>query len=232
MCSGSCQTRFSRSCYDVKNPCSAGGIEGRSQRLQLLRKEFSMSITTSTPQLRDVLLMLDCQVIVCVRSVWVPGLYLADLCCVSSRASLEAKPRSQCDDVAGDRVVLRCLSLVMMMWASHFQTCPFADYFSCRAVSIGACSQSVCAYSERRTLKVVERTLNELVKHGLCAEQDLTTKTFSIGVVGEDFGFASHDDDVSPLLEGLDERAQGRARPAQPTGEPAEKLMNQWNLTW
>lgn len=59
-------------------------------------------------------------------------------------------------------------------------------------------------------MKVVERTLNELVKHGLCAEQDLTTKTFSIGVVGEDFGFASHDDDVSPLLEGLDERPQGR----------------------
>lgn len=82
-------------------------------------------------------------------------------------------------------------------------------------------------------MKVMERTLNELVKHGLCAEQDLTTKTFSIGVVGEDFEFASHDDDdVSPLLEGLDERPQRRARPAQPTDEPAEKLMNQWNLTW
>uniref|UniRef100_A0A8P0TPD1 Proteasome 20S subunit alpha 1 n=1 Tax=Canis lupus familiaris TaxID=9615 RepID=A0A8P0TPD1_CANLF len=112
-----------------------------------------------------------------------------------------------------------------------FQTCPSANYFDCRAMSIGARSQSARTYLERHMSGFMECNLNELVKHGLHAlretlpaEQDLTTKNVSIGIVGKDLEFTIYDDDdVSPFLEGLEERPQRRAQPAQPDDEPAEK---------
>nr|KAF6343040.1 hypothetical protein mPipKuh1_010760 [Pipistrellus kuhlii] len=78
----------------------------------------------------------------------------------------------------------------------------------------------------------MECNLNELVKHNLRAlretiptEQDLTTKNVSIGPVSKDLEFMIYndDDDVSPFLEGLEERPQRKAQPAQPADEPAEK---------
>ncbi|EHA97307.1 Proteasome subunit alpha type-1 [Heterocephalus glaber] len=58
-------------------------------------------------------------------------------------------------------------------------------------------------------------------------EQDLTTKNVSIGIVGKDLEFTLYDDDdgddVSPFLEGLEERPQRKAQPAQLADEPAEK---------
>lgn len=112
-----------------------------------------------------------------------------------------------------------------------FQTCPSANYFDCRAMSIGARSQSARTYLERHMSGFMECNLNELVKHGLRAlretlpaEQDLTTKNVSIGIVGKDLEFTIYDDDdVSPFLEGLEERPQRKAQPAQPADEPAEK---------
>ena len=72
-----------------------------------------------------------------------------------------------------------------------FQTCPSANYFDCRAMSIEARSQSARTYLERHMSGFTECNLNELVKHGLRAlwetlpaEQDLTTKNVSIGIVG------------------------------------------------
>ncbi|XP_006865888.1 PREDICTED: proteasome subunit alpha type-1 [Chrysochloris asiatica] len=112
-----------------------------------------------------------------------------------------------------------------------FQTCPSVNYFDCRAMSIGARSQSARTYLERHMSEFMECNLNELVKHGLRAlretlpaEQDLTTKNVSIGIVGKDLEFTIYDDDdVSPFLEGLEERPQRKAQPAQPSDEPAEK---------
>nr|XP_039335073.1 proteasome subunit alpha type-1-like [Saimiri boliviensis boliviensis] len=100
-----------------------------------------------------------------------------------------------------------------------FQTCPSAD---CRAVSIGARSQSARTYLERHMSEFMECNLNELVKHGLHAlretlpaEQDLTTKNVSIGIVGKNLEFTIYyDNDVSPFLEGLEERPQRKAQPA------------------
>nr|XP_055191852.1 proteasome subunit alpha type-1-like [Nyctereutes procyonoides] len=111
------------------------------------------------------------------------------------------------------------------------QTCPSANYFDCRAMSIGARSQSARTYLEGHMSGFMECNLNELVKHGLRAlretlptEQDLTTKNVSIGIVGKDLEFTIYDDDdVSPFLEGLEERPQRKAQPAQPADEPAEK---------
>ncbi|KAF6104393.1 hypothetical protein HJG60_011337 [Phyllostomus discolor] len=101
-----------------------------------------------------------------------------------------------------------------------FQTCPSANYFDCRAMSIGARSQSARTYLERHMSEFMECNLNELVKHGLRAlretlpaEQDLTTKNVSIGIVGKDLEFTIYDDDdVSPFLEGLEERPQRKAQ--------------------
>ncbi|MCJ8734549.1 hypothetical protein PDJAM_G00236620 [Pangasius djambal] len=71
--------------------------------------------------------------------------------------------------------------------------------------------------------------LNELVQHGLCAlretlpaEQDLTTKNVSIGIVGKDMEFTIYDDDdVAPFLEGLEERPQRKPVQAGDDATPA-----------
>ncbi|XP_018615233.1 proteasome subunit alpha type-1 [Scleropages formosus] len=108
-----------------------------------------------------------------------------------------------------------------------FQTCPSANYFDCKAMSIGARSQSARTYLERSMESFPDCELNELVRHGLRAlretlpsEQDLTTKNVSIGIVGKDMEFIIYDDDdVAPFLEGLEERPQRRV--TQPADEPA-----------
>lgn len=108
-----------------------------------------------------------------------------------------------------------------------FQTCPSANYFDCKAMSIGARSQSARTYLERHMDAFTDCNLNELVQHGLRglretlpSEQDLTTKNVSIGIVGKDMEFTIYDDDdVAPFLEGLEERPQRRV--AQPEEEAA-----------
>ncbi|KAK0135755.1 Proteasome subunit alpha type-1 [Merluccius polli] len=107
--------------------------------------------------------------------------------------------------------------LVTLDMGPHiFQTCPSANYFDCKAMSIGARSQSARTYLERHMDKFMDCNLNDLVQHGLRAlretlpaEQDLTTKNVSIGIVGNDMEFIIYDDnDVAPFLEGLEERPQ------------------------
>ncbi|TKC46742.1 hypothetical protein EI555_013524, partial [Monodon monoceros] len=174
-----------------------------SQNLQLIRKKFFMLITILVSQLRDLLLMLDCYETQIPtqrygRRPYGVGLLIAGY-----------------DD----------------MGPHIFQTCPSANYFDCRAMSIGARSQSARTYLERHMSEFMECNLNELVKHGLRAlretlpaEQDLTTKNVSIGIVGKDLEFTIYDDDdVSPFLEGLEERPQRKTQPTQPADEPAEK---------
>ncbi|XP_058716661.1 proteasome subunit alpha type-1 isoform X1 [Poecile atricapillus] len=115
-----------------------------------------------------------------------------------------------------------------------FQTCPSANYFDCKAMSIGARSQSARTYLERHMTEFTDCNLNELVKHGLRAlretlpaEQDLTTKNVSIGIVGKDMEFTIYDDDdVAPFLEGLEERPQRKpVPPVEETVEKAEEPM-------
>jgi len=73
-----------------------------------------------------------------------------------------------------------------------YQTCPSANYFDCKAMSIGARSQSARTYLEKKLDEFQSCTLEELIKHGLRAlrdtlpnEVDLNTKNVSIGYVGE-----------------------------------------------
>uniref|UniRef100_A0A8C6WRH1 Proteasome 20S subunit alpha 1 n=1 Tax=Neogobius melanostomus TaxID=47308 RepID=A0A8C6WRH1_9GOBI len=110
-----------------------------------------------------------------------------------------------------------------------FQTCPSANYFDCKAMSIGARSQSARTYLERSLDAFLDCNLNDLVQHGLRAlretlpaEQDLTTKNVSIGIVGKDLEFKIYDDDdVAPFLQGLEERPQRRVAAADDDEAPA-----------
>ncbi|TNN63348.1 Proteasome subunit alpha type-1 [Liparis tanakae] len=87
-----------------------------------------------------------------------------------------------------------------------FQTCPSANYFDCKAMSIGARSQSARTYLERSMDKFSDSNLNDL--------------NVSIGIVGKDMEFVIYDDDdVAPFLEGLEERPQRKVSP--PADEPA-----------
>ncbi|KAG7221137.1 hypothetical protein INR49_017515, partial [Caranx melampygus] len=127
-----------------------------------------------------------------------------------------------------------------------FQTCPSANYFDCKAMSIGARSQSARTYLERCMDKFSDCNLNDLVQHGLRAlretlptEQDLTTKNVSIGIVGKDMEFTIYDDDdVAPFLEGLEERPQRKCEsefkdrsllPSLQMNLLERPLMSQWS---
>lgn len=76
---------------------------------------------------------------------------------------------------------------------SHiFQTCPSANFYDCKAMSIGARSQSARTYLEKHLDVFPTAPVEELIKHGLRAlrdtlppENDLNNKNVSIGFVGK-----------------------------------------------
>lgn len=97
---------------------------------------------------------------------------------------------------------------------SHiYQLCPSANYFDCKAMSIGARSQSARTYLERNLDKFQESSYEEIISHGLSAlreclpnEQELNTKNCTIAVVGKDKPLTLLDnDDVAPFLALIDQ---------------------------
>ena len=90
----------------------------RAQRLQLIRRKFSMFITILVPQLRDLLLMLDCYVILCTRCL--DSRFVFDRPRpVSPPVSLIGR-RTQIPTQRYSHMVLDCLLLVLMIWALTF----------------------------------------------------------------------------------------------------------------
>lgn len=96
-----------------------------------------------------------------------------------------------------------------------YETCPSANYFDCKAMAIGARSQSARTYIEKNLDhfgKTSELGMDDLVKRGLEAlretlpsEQELNEKNVSIGIVGEDHPFQVYDNaDVKKWLEMMD----------------------------
>jgi len=107
-----------------------------------------------------------------------------------------------------------------------FQTCPSANYYDCKAMAIGARSQSARTYLERHLNDFAASNLSELIKHGLRAlrdclpnEVELSSKNVSIAVVGKDKDFTIYEDEkVEPylaLIEG-EERTRGGRREEPP----------------
>ncbi|XP_067674268.1 proteasome subunit alpha type-1-like [Haliotis asinina] len=110
-----------------------------------------------------------------------------------------------------------------------YQTCPSANYFDCKAMAIGARSQSARTYLERKLDTFLDCTLEELILHGMRSLRDtlpqdleLTTKNCSIGIVGRDQDFTIYDDDdVAPYLT----KIEGEERSAPPPAEEGEAAM-------
>ncbi|KFQ57172.1 Proteasome subunit alpha type-1, partial [Nestor notabilis] len=111
-----------------------------------------------------------------------------------------------------------------------FQTCPSANYFDCKAMSIGARSQSARTYLERHMTEFTDLFKMHHVQlesqFGIVStvgnSPGMWGKNVSIGIVGKDMEFTIYDDDdVAPFLEGLEERPQ--RKPAPPADELAEK---------
>ncbi|KAL1518291.1 hypothetical protein ABEB36_001933 [Hypothenemus hampei] len=114
---------------------------------------------------------------------------------------------------------------------SHiYQTCPSANYYDCRAMSIGARSQSARTYLEKHLDKLAGCNLEELIKHGLRAlrdtlpaEVELSTKNVSIGYVGKEQEFKILDEEETApflrLIEGEERRGAPPERSLGPLRE-------------
>ncbi|XP_059614792.1 proteasome subunit alpha type-1 [Phlebotomus argentipes] len=73
-----------------------------------------------------------------------------------------------------------------------FQVCPSANYFNCKAMSIGSRSQSARTYLGKHLANFPTCDLKKLIEHGLLALRDtlpnelnLTEKNVSIAIVGK-----------------------------------------------
>jgi len=90
-----------------------------------------------------------------------------------------------------------------------YQVCPSANFYDCKAMSIGARSQSARTYLEKRLDEFGDCELEPLVAHALRAlrdtlpkEVELTNKNVSIAIVGEDIEFSTFEDsDVDRYLD-------------------------------
>merc|ERR1712212_922142 len=90
-----------------------------------------------------------------------------------------------------------------------YQVCPSANFYDCKAMAIGARSQSARTYLEKKLDELGDCELEPLVAHALRAlrdtlpkEVDLTNKNVSIAIVGEDIDFATYEDsDVDRYLD-------------------------------
>lgn len=109
-----------------------------------------------------------------------------------------------------------------------YQTCPSANYFDCKAMAIGARSQSARTYLEKYMDKFGESTQDELIRHGLLAlreclpnDTQLTSQNVSIGIVGKQFPFRIfEEEEVENFLSKLTD-AEKKGRSTQVAQPPA-----------
>lgn len=113
--------------------------------------------------------------------------------------------------------------------AHIYQTCPSANYYDCKAMSIGARSQSARTYLEKHLDEFNNSSLEELIKHGLRAlrdtlppEVDLNTKNVSISYVGKDQPFKIVEENETgaflALIAGEERRGGAAATEPAPAG--------------
>lgn len=102
--------------------------------------------------------------------------------------------------------------------AHLYQTCPSANFYECKAMAIGARSQSARTYLEKHLNSFKTCSLDDLIKHALRAlretlpnEIELSTKNCSLGIVGKELPFTIYDDEkVKPYLDAIEGDARGR----------------------
>lgn len=110
---------------------------------------------------------------------------------------------------------------------SHlYQTCPSGNFYECKAMSIGARSQSARTYLEKHLTVFPDCPLDELIKHAMRALRDtlpseieLSTKNCSLGIVGKDTVFTIFDDEkIKPYLDAIESDSRGPSIEDQPGG--------------
>ena len=100
------------------------------------------------------------------------------------------------------------------------QTCPSANYYPCKAMAIGARSQSARTYLEKHLDEFPSADLEQLVLHGLRAlrdtlpnEVDLNNENVSIAIVGKGRNFEVLEgaklDSYLSAIEGEERRGGG-----------------------
>lgn len=108
-----------------------------------------------------------------------------------------------------------------------YQTCPSSNYYDCKAMAIGARSQSARTYLEKHLDLFSDCSLDELIHHALLAlreclpsDAELTAKNVSIAMVGEGQDLEVWDDDrVQPHLDTMESTKGGRIGTAEGEGE-------------
>lgn len=116
-----------------------------------------------------------------------------------------------------------------------YQTCPSSNYYSCKAMAIGARYQSAKTYLERGIDKFETATPDELLLHGLKALREslagdvsLTVDNCAAGIVSADAKFrVVEGTDLASLIEQISTPAQAadagdQAAPAAAADEPME----------
>jgi len=110
-----------------------------------------------------------------------------------------------------------------------YQTCPSANVYDCKSMSIGARSQSARTYLEKHLEEFAACTLEQLIRHALLAlreslpnELTLSTKNTTVMVVGKAQKFEIYDDAaVEPYLESIRDEPRLPPAPAAAEGEGA-----------
>lgn len=103
-----------------------------------------------------------------------------------------------------------------------YQTCPSSNYYDCRAMAIGARSQSARTYLERNFSKFPACSADELIRYGLYALREslpsgleLSPSNCSVGIVGRDCPFSILEgDQLVPHLQSLEPAKAPQAAPA------------------
>ncbi|XP_065909277.1 proteasome subunit alpha type-1-like [Dysidea avara] len=107
-----------------------------------------------------------------------------------------------------------------------YQTCPSSNYYDCKAMAIGARSQSARTYLEKHLDELGDCSLEDLITKGLNAlreclpgDAELTSQNVSLAVVGVGENLLIIDDDkVQPYLDKLETTMGGR-QASKETGE-------------
>lgn len=110
-----------------------------------------------------------------------------------------------------------------------YQTCPSANFFDCKAMSIGSRSQSARTYLEKHLAQFPDCTKEELIRHGVQALQDtlpneveLNNKNISIAIVGkgEKFHILEENENAQYLTNIVRRGGGGAAQAGTSGGQP------------
>lgn len=102
-----------------------------------------------------------------------------------------------------------------------YEVVPSANFFNCKAMSIGSRSQSARTYLEKHLNSFIDCSKDELIKHGLEAlkgtlpnEDLLTNSNISIAVVGKNEKFHILDDKENGVyVSAIEKRTPGQGPP-------------------